>query len=149
MKMEFSAGGIVYKKIYQDFQFALILDSYGKWTFPKGHIDKGEKPEEAALRETTEEIGLSQIKIITPIEKVDFWFKLNEELIHKYVYFYLIESDGTEELNHQIEEVQEAKWLSPQEAYNQIDYKKQNQPILVKAFKILGINCELDTKNVE
>jgi 8-oxo-dGTP diphosphatase len=149
MKMEFSAGGIVYKKTKNDFEFALILDSYGKWTFPKGHIEKGEKPEEAALRETTEEIGLSRIKIIDLLEKVDFWFRFNDELIHKYVYFYLIESDGTEELSHQVEEVQEAKWLSSQDAYDQIDYKKQNQAILAKTFKILEINCDYSSKNVE
>lgn len=149
MKMEFSAGGIVYKKTKEDFEFALILDSYGKWTFPKGHIEKNEKPEEAALRETTEEIGLNQIKIIELLEKVDFWFKFDDQLIHKYVYFYLIESDGTEELSHQVEEVQEAKWLSPQDTYDQVDYKKQNQAILMKTFKILGINCDYSAKNVE
>lgn len=147
--MEFSAGGVVYKKIKNDFEFALILDSYGKWTFPKGHIEKDEKPEESALRETTEEIGLSRIKIIELLEKVDFWFRFNDELIHKYVYFYLIESDGTEELTHQIEEVQEAKWFAPQDLYNQIDYKKQNQAILAKTFKILGINCDYSNKTVE
>lgn len=147
--MEFSAGGIVYKKTKENFEFALILDSYTKWTFPKGHLEKGEKPEEAALRETTEEIGLSKIKIIKLIEKIDYWFKFNEELIHKYVYFYLIESDGSEELSHQVEEIQEAKWLSPREAYDLIDYKKQNQAILIKAFEILEINCDLEAKNVE
>ena len=31
----------------------------GQWAFPGGRIDKGESPEEAALRETREEIGLN------------------------------------------------------------------------------------------
>lgn len=146
--MEFSAGGIVYKK-KDDFEFALILDSYGKWTFPKGHIEKNEKPEAAALRETQEEIGLNQIKIIQLLDKVDFWFKLNNELIHKYVYFYLIESTGDEELVHQVAEVAEAQWFKPAEAFQKIDYKKQNQEILIKTFKILGINCDNLTKTVE
>src|SRR6476660_5120506 len=29
------------------------------WIFPKGHIEKGESPEQAALRETREEAGVS------------------------------------------------------------------------------------------
>jgi ADP-ribose pyrophosphatase YjhB (NUDIX family) len=34
-----------------------IEPGYGKWTFPGGHVDRGETVEEAALRETLEECG--------------------------------------------------------------------------------------------
>ncbi len=34
-----------------------IPPGYGKWTFPGGHVDRGETVEEAALRETLEECG--------------------------------------------------------------------------------------------
>ncbi len=37
------------------------------WTFPKGRIDPGESPEEAALRETLEETGYAA-RIIAPLE---------------------------------------------------------------------------------
>ena len=30
----------------------------GHWLFPKGHIEEGESPEEAAVREVAEELGL-------------------------------------------------------------------------------------------
>lgn len=145
MKMEFSAGTVVYKKLGSDFQFVLILDSYSEWTFPKGHIEKGEKPEEAAARETEEEIGLSEVKIIELLEKSDYWFKLHDELIHKFVYFYLAEAQVSQELTPQLTEVKEARWFSTEEAYEKISYKKQNQPILLKAFKILGIDFEPKT----
>ena len=46
LRFEFSAGGIIYRKNNGQFEFALILDSFGKWTIPKGHIEKKEKPEE-------------------------------------------------------------------------------------------------------
>lgn len=140
MKMEFSAGGIVYRKTNNKFEFALILDLYGKWTFPKGHIETKEKPEEAALREIEEEIGLKNTKIIEPLEKIDYWFKFDTQTIHKYVYFYLVETCGEEELVHQVAEVTEAKWFTPDETMNTISYPEQNQPILIKAFEKLGIS---------
>ncbi|MBU4310579.1 NUDIX domain-containing protein, partial [bacterium] len=51
-KREFSAGGIVIKREKSKIKVLLIKDGYGKWTWPKGNIDKGESSEDAALRET-------------------------------------------------------------------------------------------------
>lgn len=36
----------------------LILDVYGRWTFPKGHLEAGESWSEAAVREVREETGI-------------------------------------------------------------------------------------------
>jgi len=35
-----------------------IEPGYGKWVFPGGYVDRGESPEEAAVREALEETGL-------------------------------------------------------------------------------------------
>ncbi len=35
-----------------------IEPGYGKWTFPGGYVDRGESPEEAAIREAVEETGV-------------------------------------------------------------------------------------------
>jgi 8-oxo-dGTP pyrophosphatase MutT (NUDIX family) len=149
MKMEFSAGGIVYSKIDGQFKFALIVDTNGQWTFPKGHIEKDESPEDAAIRETCEEIGLNDLTIIELLAKSDYWFKFNNDLIHKYVYFYLIEYSGNEELKPQLSEIKDARWFSPDEAINIIGYKEQNQAILQKGFTILGITCESKAEDLK
>lgn len=39
-----------------------IAPSYGKWVFPGGFVDQGERVEEAAIRETREEVNL-EVKI--------------------------------------------------------------------------------------
>lgn len=54
---ETSAGGLVHR----NGRFLLVrvrtLQGDEVWTFPKGHLDAGETPLEAALREVTEETG--------------------------------------------------------------------------------------------
>ena len=136
--MEFSAGGIVYRKPAKNqFEFALILDGYDQWTFPKGKIEKGEKPEHAASREICEELGIEKVEIVKLIDKIDYWFKEKEILIHKFVYFYVIRASLEAQLHPQLAEVKEAKWLNPSEARNILGYKKENAVLLQKAIKIL------------
>lgn len=36
-----------------------IEPAYGKWTFPGGYVNRGERAEDAAIRETLEEVGLN------------------------------------------------------------------------------------------
>lgn len=140
--MEFSAGGVVYARFDDIFKFVLIRDHNDQWTFPKGHIEKNEKPEMAALRETEEEIGLNNIKIVQMLDKLDYWFRFNDESIHKYVYFYLMENLGDSKLTPQLEEIHGAEWFTPEKAMEAVGYKAQNQPILAKAFQILNIPCD-------
>lgn len=136
-QMEFSAGGIVYKKDGPEIKFAIILNSYGEWTFPKGHIEKGEKPEEAATREIGEEIGLSNLKIINLIDKIDYWFKLKDILYHKFVYFYLMETAPDSKLEAQVSEITKAVWMSGEEAEKNLKYK-EDTPLLRKAVAMLS-----------
>ncbi len=143
MKFEFSAGGIIYRHKGQEFEFALILDSYDKWTFPKGHIEKHEKPEVAAQREVGEEIGIENLKLIKLLEKIDYWFKSppagGGQTIHKYVYFYLMEAPVEAELKPQISEIKDAQWFSPKESLNHLGYKKDSERVLRRAFEELKI----------
>ena len=61
-KREFSAGGIVVKDNGDVINLLLIKDSYGRWTWPKGKLEKDESPEDAAIREIGEETGLKNIE---------------------------------------------------------------------------------------
>ncbi len=53
-----SAGGIV---MNAKGEIALVLNGPVFWGFPKGHVDPGEVPLEAAKREIAEETGLTQL----------------------------------------------------------------------------------------
>lgn len=54
-----AAGGLV----FNDKGEALLIFRRGSWDLPKGKIDPGESPEEAAVREVQEETGLKQVSL--------------------------------------------------------------------------------------
>ncbi len=98
VRVEVSAGGIVYKHSPHGIQIAFILDPFGKWAFAKGHVEKGETVLEGALRETREEMGLGRLEVKAELGKIDFWFRDRYRpenrgvLIHKHVHFFLMEA---------------------------------------------------------
>ena len=61
-KMAPAAGGIVVK----DGKIVTIVRK-GIPDLPKGHIEKGESPEEAALREVEEETGIGKLRIVNEL----------------------------------------------------------------------------------
>jgi len=140
MKTEYSAGGIVYKQD-NGIQMLLILDSYGKWAFPKGHIESGENIMNTALREVSEETGISirDLKIVKNLGKTDFWFTLNNEKIHKYMHLYLMEAKKDVMLVPQAEEkINKAKWVSIDKISEEFGYEN-GKKLLKKAIKHLKI----------
>jgi 8-oxo-dGTP pyrophosphatase MutT (NUDIX family) len=54
------AGGVVFRPAGERREYLLVRarDAAGNWVFPKGHIEAGETPEQAALREVAEEAGI-------------------------------------------------------------------------------------------
>jgi 8-oxo-dGTP pyrophosphatase MutT (NUDIX family) len=60
---KFSAGIVVVRRDNGDYR-VLVLRAYRNWDFPKGSVEAGETPFEAALRETAEETGLIDLEFI-------------------------------------------------------------------------------------
>ncbi|MBT4856826.1 NUDIX domain-containing protein [Candidatus Uhrbacteria bacterium] len=81
---------------------AMLKDSYGRWTFPKGHLDEGETTRQAAIREIEEEIGLGSLRAVAKLGTIDIWFrdrfKFKGKLIHKYIHYFLFEAVGDTKL---------------------------------------------------
>lgn len=94
----------------------MMKDSYGKWTFPKGHVEPGEELAEAAARETIEELGLSEIRLLEELGKIDIWFRdrfvKKGALIHKDIHYFLFVAPPNATLSPQVSEhIQEAAWV--------------------------------------
>lgn len=129
---EFSAGGIVIKRFKDGFKVLLIKNGYGRWTWPKGNIERGETSKEAALREIKEEVGLKDLRAIERIEEVKYFYKLKGRLIFKTVILFLIESKSKERIKPLLSEIQETKWFDFEEALNRVEYRGASK-ILQKA----------------
>ncbi len=130
---EVSAGGLV---IDSTGKLGLLIgrrdlkDATGKrilWSLPKGHIEEGETPEEAALREVQEETG-----IVSVIEKslgvIDFWFMAGGKRIHKTVHHYLFRENGGL-LAAQESEVDEVAWFPLAEIVDRLAYPDEKKLI--------------------
>lgn len=104
-------------------RFLLIRDSYGHWGFPKGHLESGETPAQAAMRETTEETGLEALVLHRPLDTIDWYFRLRGKLIHKFCHFFLLESEVGEPTPQQDEGITECAWFTLDEAVAAIGYQ--------------------------
>jgi 8-oxo-dGTP diphosphatase len=138
-RFEISAGGVVYKRINDSYNFLLIAVKNGQvWTLPKGLVEKGEKPESAALREVKEEAGVEG-RVESFLDKIELWFYSNEEgqrvRHHKIVYYYLIEYQFGDPSMHDFEVV-DVQWFGEDEALKIASYDKDRK-VLEKAINYL------------
>jgi 8-oxo-dGTP pyrophosphatase MutT (NUDIX family) len=102
--------------------FLLIRDSYKNWGFPKGHLEKGESAEQAALREVQEETGLGEVVTKGKIETIDWYFRFRGKLIHKVCHFYLMHSAAEKTRPQRDEGITACRWLPIDKARELISY---------------------------
>ncbi len=119
---ETSAGGIVFRSDAGQPMFLLIRDSYQNWGFPKGHLEPGEQPSAAALREVSEETGLSDLSIRSEIDTIDWFFRFRGQLIHKVCHFFLMETGETTTSPQHAEGITACRWMRFEEAQSLISY---------------------------
>ena len=119
---ETSAGGIVYRLADGAPLFLLIRDSYQNWGFPKGHVERGERAEDAALREVREETGLRSVEVRGAIDTIEWYFRFRGRLIHKVCHFYLMETREAETQPQGTEGITACQWVGFDEATTAISY---------------------------
>lgn len=141
-RQERSAGGVVVRRDDGDSRplFLLIRDSYENWGFPKGHVERGERPEAAALREVQEETGLDTLAVRAPISTIDWYFRFRGRLIHKVCDFYLMELPrGASSVTapQAAEGITACAWLPYDEASRLVSYANARS-VLARANEIVS-----------
>src|SRR5215475_3706973 len=112
---------------------------HGLWALPKGQIDAGESGEQTALREITEETGVSG-RSLGKLGDVRYTFTWEGERVFKVVSFFLVRYESgklgeiPEAFRH---EVAEARWLPLAEAPELLAYKGERE-MAQKAIEVLA-----------
>ena len=132
---EKSAGAIVLHRSDEKIEYLILHYPAGHWDFPKGNVEKGESELDAAIREISEETGLTDLKFINGFKKtIQYYYRKGDQLVKKTVTFYLAESK-TKDVKLSYEH-QGYVWLPIDEALVKVTYQNARN-VLKEAHQFL------------
>ncbi len=133
-----TAGGIVFRisQDRKDIEILLIQDSKGRWTIPKGHIERGENAKETAIREIGEEAGLFHIDVLMWLGKIHFQYRRVDKLVLMTTQIYLVRSTDSHETPTKEQWMKGIKWFKFKDALEAIEYEDIEKLMLVAKNKI-------------
>jgi len=165
MEREFSAGGVVLRKMRGRWFVAVIEPHMERpkktpkpgtaarkpppaiVALPKGAIDKGEKPEQTALREVTEETGV-RAEPVAKLADIKYFYVRNwgdHARVFKIVSFYLLlyRSGRLGNISREMRiEVHKAYWLALDDAAEVLSYSGERD-VIQRAQQYLKAHPEL------
>ena len=128
---EVSAGGFVISK--SDPKLVALMARFNRggkleWCIPKGHLEKNETAEQAALREVFEETGL-QAEVIEQLGEVNYQFIQDGSKISKTVHVYLMQQTGGELSfeNDPHKEASELEWVKVSELLDRLSHGNEKR----------------------
>jgi periplasmic divalent cation tolerance protein len=128
---EVSAGGVIYRRNADDYEIALIYVRH-RWGLPKGHVEEGERDEQAAMREVREETGLEG-KLIRKLGEIRYSYRDktkgdNAVRINKRVHFFLLRYLKGDVRDHD-HEADDARWFPIEEAIELLKFATERKMV--------------------
>jgi 8-oxo-dGTP pyrophosphatase MutT (NUDIX family) len=125
------AGAVVYRGAGADLRILLVRSRRNPddWIFPKGHVERGESPEEAAVREAEEEAGVTGRVVSGVPPPVSFY--LDDRRVD--VLYFVVEFQRRVTAM----ERREQAWLPPAEALARLTHDSA-RAVLLRALKMIG-----------
>lgn len=138
-----TAGGVIYRRSVDassKVEILLIQDSKDRWTIPKGHIEAGESPRQAAEREIREETGLQKMKVLDWLGKINFRYRRGNSLVLMTTEIFLVEAQGNSNVVNPEKWMNSLAWMPANEALDKIEYEDIGKLILLALKKIRKAN---------
>jgi len=116
--------------VVKDGKVLLIKRKYppsaGKYSLPGGHVELGERLEEAVLRELREETGIEGVvkKFLAPVEYIER--EGDKVKYHFVILVYLVEGDGVPRAS---DDAEDAAWVELERAF-ELDLTKTTREVL-------------------
>lgn len=104
-----AAGGYVLNEKKE----LLVFYRRGSWDMPKGKIDPGETPEQAAIREVQEETGLIQLQLGALLAHTYHTYELKGKKILKKTWWYSMQTSDTQLIPQTEEDIELILWVEP------------------------------------
>jgi ADP-ribose pyrophosphatase YjhB (NUDIX family) len=122
-----AGGGLVFNAKKE----ILFIRRNGKWDLPKGKVEKDERYQDAAVRETEEETGVQGLEVIKFITKTYHVFKRNDKFKLKVTYWYEMYSNYKGELKPQAEEdITKVRWKNFEKTQKALTESYENIKLL-------------------
>jgi 8-oxo-dGTP pyrophosphatase MutT (NUDIX family) len=100
---------------------------------PKGHVDPGETPVQAAQREVREETGILA-EPVRELGQTRYWYRRDGRTIGKEVSFFLFEHTGGDTADHD-DEVEEVRWIGLERAERELSHAAEREMVhLARAY---------------
>ena len=110
-----SAGGLV---VNREGKILLVNQRGSSWSLPKGHVDLGEEPLDAAIREINEESGISELQFIKTLGaygRYKIGKNTSEDKTEWKVLLFFLFKTKQNELNPKDPQNPQARWVHPDE----------------------------------
>jgi len=120
-----AAGGLVTNEKGE----LLMIYRRDKWDLPKGKLDEGESIAECAVREVSEETGITGIVLgrLIDIGYHEYFDKWIKDAVVKETHWYAMTAPGNQELVPQTEEdITEIRWVAGAELEKCLENSYQN-----------------------
>lgn len=133
-RYEKSCGAVVINGERENLRVLLVKNrNAAHWSFPKGHIEKGENEQQTAIREIWEETGLD-VSIINGFRETSDYYSFGSA--KKRVVFFLARS-YTKRVTLQMEELSSYIWATYEQALKLFEFKN-NITILKRAVSFIN-----------
>jgi 8-oxo-dGTP pyrophosphatase MutT (NUDIX family) len=119
-----SAGGLV---AYGSRILLIATQNGRRWQLPKGHIEAGESPEQAAVREVREETGVTG-RIVDTLPGVEYWYvEKGPCRVHKTVDYFLLAYVEGDAADFDPEEVSGTGWFSWDAGISRLTFENERR----------------------